>query len=100
APEIRGDRVVGDVAHHARDLAVLDLPEGIAAELAVVALLVDRIAAAAVDQDPIPGVGDDLLGCRRAGGPWLDVDVRHAEERVVAPGVGRGAAAALLLADE
>src|SRR5918994_6855288 len=47
-PEVGGDRVVGDVAHHPRDLAVLDLPEGIAAELAVVALLVDGIAAAPV----------------------------------------------------
>src|SRR6187455_1585882 len=41
APEVRGDGVVGDVAHHPRDLAVLDLPERVAAELAVVALLVD-----------------------------------------------------------
>ncbi len=45
-PEVRGDGVVGDVAHHPRLLAVLDLPERIAAELAVVALLVDRVAAA------------------------------------------------------
>ena len=49
APEVGRDRVVGDVGHHARLLAVLDLPERVAAELAVVALLVDRVAAAAVD---------------------------------------------------
>ena len=60
-PEVGGDRVVGDVAHHPRLLAVLDLPERVAAELAVEALLVDRVAAAAVDQDAVLGVGDDLV---------------------------------------
>src|SRR6476660_8923213 len=45
APEVRRDRVVGDIGHRAHLLAVLDLPERAAAELAVVALLVDRITA-------------------------------------------------------
>src|SRR5688500_340689 len=40
-PEVRRVRVVGDVGHHPRLLAVLDLPAAVAAELAVVALLVD-----------------------------------------------------------
>src|SRR5262249_5725596 len=52
-PEIGGDRVVGDVGHHPRHFAVLDLPEAVAAELSVVALLIDRITAASVDQDAI-----------------------------------------------
>ena len=65
-PEVGGDGVVGDVAQHARLLAVLDLPERVAAELAVEALLVDRVAAAAVDEDAVLGVGDDLLGRRRS----------------------------------
>src|SRR3970282_2439566 len=40
-PEFRGADLVGDVLDHAGDLAVLDLIEQLAAELRVVALLVD-----------------------------------------------------------
>src|SRR6478672_1103874 len=58
APEIRRDRVVGHVRQLARDLAVLDFPEAIAAELAVVALLVDRVAAAPVDHHAVFRVVD------------------------------------------
>ena len=65
-PEVGRDRVVGDVGHHARLLAVLDLPERVAAELAVVALLVDRVAAAAVDHHAVLRVGDDLGELRRS----------------------------------
>ena len=65
-PEVGRDRVVGDVAHHPRLLAVPDLPEAVAAELAVVALLIDRVAAAAVDQDPVLRVGDELVWRGRA----------------------------------
>src|SRR3989441_5827680 len=84
-PEIGGDRVVGDVGHHARDPAVLDLPEAIAAELAVVALLIDRVAAAAVDEHAVFRVLDDLIAVRRPFRPRLEPHVRHAQERVVAP---------------
>ena len=98
-PEVGGDRVVGDVAQHARLLAVLDLPERIAAELAVEALLIDRVAAAAVDQDAVLGVGDDLLRRRRSRRARLDVHVRHAQERIVAPRGGERAALRRGLAD-
>ena len=52
-PEVRRAALVGDVGDHAADLSALDLPERVAAELEVVALLVDRIRAAAVDQDAV-----------------------------------------------
>src|SRR4051812_36241648 len=79
-PEVSGDRVVGDVGHHPRDLAVLDPPKAVAAELAVVALLVDRVAAAAVDQHAVPGVGDHLRDVGRSRGPGFEADVGHAQE--------------------
>ena len=50
-PEVRRPRLIGDVAQHARPLAVLDLPEHLAAELEVVALLIDRERAVAFDVD-------------------------------------------------
>jgi len=67
--EVGGDGVVGDVGHHPHLLAVLDLPERVAAELAVVALLVDRIAAAAVDEQAVLRVGDDLLALGAVSSP-------------------------------
>ena len=81
APEVGRDRVVGDVGDRARLLAVLDFPERLAAELAVVALLVDRVAAAASMRMPSlmsaiisSGVGDPFrpasrctFGIRRNG---------------------------------
>src|SRR6266545_7913053 len=99
-PEVGGDRVVGDVGHHPRLLAVLDLPEAVAAELAVVALLVDRVAAAAVDEDAVPGVRDHLLDVRRPFPARLEPDVRHPQERVVAPRRRRRTPLARLIADE
>ena len=100
APEVRRDRVVRHVRHLTRDLAVLDLPEDVAAELAVVPLLVDRVAAAAVDHHAVLHVGDELVALRRVGRSRLQVHVRHAEERIVAPRVRERAAAAEVLADE
>src|SRR5690606_41625101 len=50
-PELRRADLVGHVLEHPRDLAIPDLVIQLAAELRVVALLVDRIRAAAVDVD-------------------------------------------------
>src|SRR5436189_2518403 len=44
APEVSRARLVRDIAQHAGDLAVADFPERLAAELEVVALLIDRPA--------------------------------------------------------
>src|SRR5262245_54598394 len=100
APEVGRDRVVRHVRHLTRDLAVLDLPENVAAELAVVPLLVDRVAAAAVDDYTVLHVGDHLLARRRVVVAWLEVNVRHAQERIVAPRVPERATTAEVLIDE
>ena len=60
-PELRRVRLVGDVAQLRRDLALLHLPERLAAELEVVALVVDAVAAVALDLDAVVGRGDDVL---------------------------------------
>ena len=54
-PELRRVRLVGDVAQLRRDLPVLHFPERLAAELEVVALVVDRVAAVALDVDAVVG---------------------------------------------
>src|SRR5678816_3946512 len=59
-PELRRFRLVGDVAQLRRDLPVLDFPEGLAAELEVVALVIDRVAAVPLDVDPVVGGGEDV----------------------------------------
>src|SRR5690242_16765872 len=52
-PEIRGARLVGNAPDHPLLLAALDAPEGVAAELEVVALLVDGVTAVAIDQNAV-----------------------------------------------
>src|SRR3954467_4514996 len=99
-PEVGGDRVVGEVGHHARLLPVLDLPERVAAELAVVPLLIDAEAALAFNEDAVLHVRDHLLHVRRSLRPRLELDVRHPQERVIAPVVRERAAAAFLFAGE
>src|SRR5271166_3432766 len=41
-PEFRGDARIRRILHHARALAILDLPSDLAAKLKVVALVVNR----------------------------------------------------------
>ena len=60
-PEVGRAALVGDVGDHAPDLASLDLPERVAAELEVVPLLVDRVRAAAVDQDAVLHARDQVV---------------------------------------
>src|SRR5262245_55405306 len=99
APEIVRATLIGHVRQHAALLAVLDLPERVAAELEVVALLVDRVRAAAVDQDAVLDLADEIVEAR-AVGARLEPHVRHALERDAVEAVGVAAAARLLLADE
>ena len=60
-PEIGRARLIGHARNHAALLAALDLPERVAAELEVVALLIDGITAPAVDQDAVVDAGDQVL---------------------------------------
>ena len=50
-PKVCGSRLVSDVAQHPSNLSILNLPKSLPAKLEVVALLIDRIAAVAVDQN-------------------------------------------------
>src|ERR1041385_2546695 len=61
APEVRRARLIRDVAQHARDLPFADLEERLPAELEVVALLVDRPAAVAVNQDALVDARHQLI---------------------------------------
>ena len=49
APEIRRSRLVCDIPQHLAELAVFDFPEGLAAELEIVTLLIDRPTSVAID---------------------------------------------------
>src|SRR3954449_13105256 len=60
-PEVGRAHLVGNVLQLAHDLAALDLIEELAAELRVVALLVDGEAAVAHDGDATIGRGDQVV---------------------------------------
>src|ERR1039457_4259130 len=97
-PEVGGARLVGDPRNHPLLLAVLDLPKSIAAELKIVALLVDREAAIAIDQDAVVHAGDQVVDTRPRLAR-LQPNVGHALERNAGPVVGIAAAARFALAD-
>src|SRR5512138_1925074 len=84
APEIGRSRLVRDVAQHAGDLPLADLPERLAAELEVVALLVDRPAAVTVNQDAFVHVRHEVIE-RTVLPAGLERHVRHPRERNAGP---------------
>src|SRR4029078_5660551 len=98
-PELRRVRLVGDVAQLRRDLPVLHLPEGLPAELEVVALVIDRVAAVPLDVDPVVGGGEDV-GLADVLLVGLQRHVRHPLEGDRRPVVGIAAAVRVLLPDE
>src|SRR5207245_8661424 len=83
-PELRGDALVGGVLHHAAELAATDLPADLAAELEVLAHVVDGPGPVGGHVDPLVGGGDELLPARGAG---EEVHVGHPDEGVVDPAV-------------
>src|SRR5262245_40976973 len=80
APEVGGTRLVGDVPQHPGDRALADLPERLATKLEVIALLIDRPAAVAVNENPLFDIRDEGIE-RRVLRSGLQRDVRHASER-------------------
>src|SRR5690606_27343354 len=90
-PEFRRADLVGHVFQHAGDLAVLDLVEKLAAELRVVALLVDRERTVADDVDAVLHVLDQL-GHRQRGLARRHRHIGHALELHRRPRVGVAAA--------
>src|SRR3546814_18783492 len=66
-PELGADPGVGRVAQHPAQLAVLDLPRDLAAELEVQSLVVDRPRPVGVHVDAFVGGGDQLVARAVAG---------------------------------
>src|ERR1035438_527018 len=98
-PEVAGLRLVSHARNHARLLAALDLPEGVAAELEVKALLIDGIAAVAVYQNAVVHSGDQRIR-RDFTGSGFQPYVGHTLERNAAPGIGIAASARFLLSHQ
>src|SRR5262249_6825633 len=80
APEVLRLALIRHVGQHPRLLPTLDLPEGISAELEVVALLIDRVGTAAIDQDSVLDLPDQIVE-RHVVRPGLEPHVWHALER-------------------
>ena len=92
SPELGGDALVGDVAEHAPELSVLDLPADLGGELEVEPLVVDAPALVGGGVDAVVGLGDHLLEAGVAGG---EAHVGHADEGGAVPAAGaHGASAA------
>src|SRR5580700_9368288 len=95
-PELSGDAAVSGVLQHARALAVANLPRDLAAELEVVALVIDRPAA----------VGLHINGAAHAAQYFFQrlfarkqTDVGHADERQTGPSGGAHGAVGTRLSD-
>src|SRR5580704_4018421 len=96
APEVAGFRLVSHAGKHARLLAALDLPKSVAAELEVVALLIDGKTAIALNQNAVVHSGDQRIQADFARSGFQPY-IGHALERHAAPGIGVAAAAGFLL---
>ncbi len=88
-PELRGDAAVAGVLQHAHALAVADLPADLAAELEVVALVVDGPAPVGLHVDARGPSAEDFVERLRAR---LEAHVGHADQRQARPAVGAHAA--------
>ena len=91
------DPGVARVAEQPPALAAADLPGGLAGELEVQAPVVDRPRAVGLDQQPVVGVGDQVVERARVAG--LEVHVRHPHDRLAREAVGARAPAGALQAD-
>src|SRR5690349_11502316 len=83
-PEFRRDAVVNHVPQHLGALSIFNEPEGIAAELEVVAPLVDAVGPMALDVDAPFHVGEQIV---ERVGSRLQTDVGNAHDRDAAPAV-------------
>src|SRR5919108_6654867 len=89
-PELGGAAVVGGVPVEPAEAAVVDLPGRLHPELEVDPPIVDRPGAVDRQQQPLVGVGHQVVQAALAG---LQVDVGHADQRRVGPAVGAHGAA-------
>src|SRR5690348_2194127 len=85
APELRTDPAVIRILHHGAELAVLDQSRAFAAELELVARIVDRPRRVRLHHDAALDARNELVERRVAG---LEIEVRHAVDRRAVPAVG------------
>src|ERR1017187_4949420 len=95
-PELRRDAAVARILQHADALAVPDLPADLAAELEVVALVVDGPAPVGLHIYGMIDAAEDLVERLLAG---AQADIGHADERHARPAVGAHGAVGARLAD-
>src|SRR5260370_27162740 len=91
-PQIRGARLIGHARNHPLLFASLDRPKRIAAELEVVALMVDGPTAVAIDENTVVDARNEVLQ-RSVGLARFEPHVGHALEWDAGPVVGVAAAA-------
>src|SRR5262249_41505712 len=89
----------GDVAEHFATLAIFDFPEGLAAELEVVTLLIDRPASVAEYENAVVDTGHEIFE-RDVFFGRFEGNVGHAREGDAAPAIGMQTAVRFFLADE
>src|SRR5580658_3279850 len=95
-PELRSDAAVTRILQHADALSVTDLPADLAAELEVVALVVNGPASVGLHIYGVVDTAEDLVERLPAG---AQADVGHADERHVRPAIGAHGAVGARLAD-
>ena len=83
-PEFCRDAGVRRVLQHAGTLAVLDLPTDLAAELKVVALVIDRPTFVRLHVNSVAGIGDELVERERLFAR-KNADVGHTNHRQSIP---------------
>src|ERR1700678_90552 len=64
-PELSRNSRIRRILHHARALAILDLPADLAAELKVISLVIDRPRAVGLHQNAVIGGRNQLLQAQR-----------------------------------
>src|SRR5208282_5397302 len=97
-PELRRDSRVRRVLHHAQPLPAFDLPANFAAELKVIALVVDRPRAVGLHQKSMIRGSNQLLQAERLL-TRQQADVGHANHREPIPALRAQRAARAALAD-
>src|SRR5262245_32019186 len=91
-PEIGRAGLVGHTRKHPLFLAAFDGPEGVAPELEVIALVIDRPAAIAIDEDAVVDARNQVIE-RQVRLSRLEPNVGHPLERHARPVIGVAAAA-------
>src|SRR5687767_14344378 len=78
-PEVSSARLIRHVAHHPTHFPISDFPESLTSKLKVVTLLINRIAAVAVNQNPLLNARYQIVQ-RLVPRRRLQRDVRHTRE--------------------